>query len=267
MREKKPVKGSREQTSQSKYRAPALEKGLDILQLLNNERSPLTVTAICQRLGRSQGEIFRMVQVLEVRGFIEQDPKTDGYRLTDLLFSMAMRQPASQSLVEIAIPLMRTLASEIGQSCHLALHTRGDIVVIARMESMEQVGFTVRVGYRHSILETVSGLTLFAFQPEDVRARWLSMVEPKPSPADVKKFVAAADATRQNGFGRAPSTFVNGITDISAPVMRGDRAIAALTVPYIKTAFAQGPITTVVEKVTATAEFISSQLTEGDNRA
>jgi hypothetical protein len=38
-------------------------------------------------------------------------------------------------------------------------------------------------------------------------------------------------------------------------------------VPYIKTAFAQGPITTVVEKVTATAEFISSQLTEGDNRA
>ena len=47
---------------------------------------------------------------------------------------MAMRKPATQSLVEVAIPTMRTLASEIGQSCHLALHSRGDIVVVARME-------------------------------------------------------------------------------------------------------------------------------------
>lgn len=84
---------------------------------------------------------------------------------------MAMRKPATQSLVEVAIPTMRTLASEIGQSCHLALHSRGDIVVVARMESQEQIGFTVRPGYRHSIMKTVSGLILFAFQPDDVRAR------------------------------------------------------------------------------------------------
>jgi DNA-binding IclR family transcriptional regulator len=100
---------------------------------------------------------------------------------------------------------------------------------------MEQVGFTVRVGYRHSITKTVSGLILFAFQPEDIRAAWLAMVEDKPSPGEVKKFVAAADLARQNGYARAPSTVVNGITDISAPIKRGERAIAALTVPYIKT--------------------------------
>jgi DNA-binding IclR family transcriptional regulator len=50
-----------------------------------------------------------------------------------------------------------------------------------------------------------------------------------------QKFVAAAGLARQNGYARAPSTVVNGITDISAPVKRGERAIAALTVPYIKT--------------------------------
>src|SRR5580658_745726 len=165
----------------SKYRAPALEKGLDILRLLAGERTPMTVSTICQRLGRSQGEIFRMVQVLQTRGFVDQDPKSDGYYLTDLLFSMAMRQPATQGLVEIAIPVMRGLAAEIGQSCHLALHSRGEIVVVARMESMEQIGFSVRVGYRRSINMAVSGLTLLAFQPEDVHARWLEMIEPKPT--------------------------------------------------------------------------------------
>ena len=80
----------------AKYRAPALEKGLDILRLLAGEREPMTLSTICQRLDRSQGEIFRMVQVLQTRGFIDQDPRSDGYFLTDLLFSMAMRHPASR---------------------------------------------------------------------------------------------------------------------------------------------------------------------------
>ena len=255
------------QENHGKYRAPALEKGLDILQLLNSEHVPLTLSTICQRLERSQGEIFRMVQVLQARGFIDQDASTDGYHLTDLLFSMAMRQPMTQSLVEVAIPTMRSLASEIGQSCHLAVHARGDMVVITRMESMEQIGFTVRVGYRRPITKSASGLTLFAFQPDDVRARWLALVDPKPSPAEVKTFMAAAATVRSEGFAREASSVVNGVTDISAPIMRGDRAIAALTVPYIKTTHSQGSIPTVVEKVMASARLVASQLTEGDSRA
>jgi DNA-binding IclR family transcriptional regulator len=251
----------------AKYRAPALEKGLDILQLLAGERVPLTLSTICQRLGRSQGEIFRMVQVLQTRGFVDQDPKSDGYSLTDLLFSMAMRQPATQGLVEIAIPVMRGLAADIGQSCHLALHSRGEIVVVARMESMEQIGFSVRVGYRRSINLAVSGLTLLAFQPEDVRARWLELIEPKPTAAELKKFVAMADEVRKRGFARAASSFVGGVTDISAPIIRGDRAAAALTVPYIKTTQSRVSVPSVIEKLKMAAKQISEQLTEGDNRA
>lgn len=250
-----------------KYRAPALEKGLDILQLLNHEPKPLTLTAICERLDRSQGEMFRMVQVLQTRGYVDQDPESDGYHLTDLLFSMAMRQPVTQSLVEVAIPAMRTLASEIGQSCHLALHARGDIVVIARMESQEQIGFSVRVGYRRPITNAVSGLTLFAFQPEDVRARWLEMLDPRPSAPELKNFLSAAAVARKSGWARAPSSVVNGVTDISAPIIRGDRAAAALTVPYLKTINSKSSISEVVEKVQAAANSIAARLTEGDSRA
>lgn len=251
----------------SKYRAPALEKGLDILSLLAGERVPMTLSTICERLNRSQGEIFRMVQVLQTRGFIDQDPRSDGYFLTDLLFSMAMRQPVTQGLVEIAIPVMRGLAAEIGQSCHLALHARGDIVIVARMESMEQIGFSVRVGYRLALTQAVSGVTLFAFQPADVRSRWLGMIEPQPAPADIQRFIAEADAVRKRGYARAASTFVSGITDISAPIMRGDRAAAALTVPYIKTTYSRGSPPAVIDKLITAAGTISAQLTEGDNRA
>jgi hypothetical protein len=48
----------------SRYRAPALEKGLDVIELLAAEKSPLNLSAISQRLGRSSGELFRMLMVL-----------------------------------------------------------------------------------------------------------------------------------------------------------------------------------------------------------
>ena len=255
---------SQDVDASAKYRAPALEKGLDILCLLAGERTPMTVSNICQRLDRSQGEIFRMVQVLQTRGFIDKDPRSDGFFLTDLLFSMAMRQPVTQDLLEVAMPVMRSLAADIGQSCHLALHARGDMVVVARVESREQLGFSVRVGHRLAITRAVSGVTLFAFQPEDVRARWLSMIEPKPTRAELERFTAAADAARRKGHARAASTFVTGITDVSAPIIQCDRAAAALTVPYIKTTYSRGSLATVIEKLKAAADVISGQLSAAD---
>ena len=49
----------------SKYRAPALEKGLDILELLSEAESPMGMPMIAAELNRSKGEIFRMAAVLE----------------------------------------------------------------------------------------------------------------------------------------------------------------------------------------------------------
>ena len=45
------------------YSAPALEKGLDILELLSKQEAGLTQSEISRALGRSVSEIFRMLVV------------------------------------------------------------------------------------------------------------------------------------------------------------------------------------------------------------
>jgi hypothetical protein len=118
----------------SRYRAPALEKGLDVIELLAAEKSPLNLSAISQRLGRSSGELFRMLQVLEFKGFITTSDSGAGYVLTNKLFALAMAQAPVRSLVETALPVMRKLTFEIGQSCHIAVASEDQIVVITRIE-------------------------------------------------------------------------------------------------------------------------------------
>lgn len=248
-----------------RYRAPALEKGLDILELLAFENAPLTVSAISQKLGRSMSELFRMVQVLEFRGFIEQSGN-DGYVPTDRLFALGMSQPPRKTLLETALPLMRQLTSITGQSCHLAMQTRGDIVVVARIESSEKIGFSVRVGYRESIALTRSGAVLFAFQDDDVRASWLADLSPDINEEQIARLRNNSDKIRKMGYDKAKSDFTVGVTDISAPILRGHVAAAALTVPFMHTIRLKMPIELVIKHLRATAAEISASLHISDHR-
>ncbi len=248
-----------------RYRAPALEKGLEILELLAGEARPMLLSAIGQRLGRSTNELFRMMQVLQYKGFIDQEAG-GGYRLTDKLFSLGMEQPRTRNLLEIALPAMRQLAVTIGQSCHLAVHSKGQIVVIARMESDEQIGFTVRVGYRRSLLNTSSGAVLYAYQNDDTRKRWAALWEPQPSSQELAAFLRRCNSIRSRGHEMAVSSFVAGVTDISAPVVRGGQAAAALTVPFVHSNPLRLPMEETVGHIEAAAREISEQLLRSDSR-
>jgi len=247
-----------------RYRAPALEKGLDILELLASESKPLSSSEIVQQLGRSTGELFRMIQVLEYRGFIEQTPGSDGYRLTGKLFALGLDQPHVKSIIEIALPVMRQLSRNIGQSCHLALQSNGQIIVVARMESAEQVGFSVRVGYSRALQLTVSGVILYAYQSGAVRQQWERLFNPPMKKPELAAFRRRADEVRLRGFEQAQSEFVAGITDISAPILRGDSAAAALTVPFVhSTPVVMSEVDAAV-CIKAAAKEVSSELLQGD---
>jgi DNA-binding IclR family transcriptional regulator len=252
------------ETGGRRYRAPALEKGLDILELLASEAKPMAASAIVQRLGRSTGELFRMIQVLEYRGFIEQALDSDGYRLTGKLFALGLDQPHVKTLIEISLPVMRQLSRNIGQSCHLALPFNGQIIVVARMESSEQIGFTVRVGYSRALQLTVSGIILYAFQSDAVRLQWERLFQPPLKKTEIVQFRRRAEEVRLRGYERAPSEFVAGITDISAPIMRGELAAAALTVPFVHSTPLVMSEDDAATCVKASAKEISGELLHGD---
>ncbi len=246
------------------YRAPALEKGLDILELLAAEDHPLTMSAIVTRLGRSTGELFRMIQVLEHRGYVAQGQ--DGYVMTPRLFHLGLKRPPVRSLMEQALPEMRMLSDRIGQSCYLAIPSGAASSVIARMEASTSVGFSVRVGYRRPIHETPSGQVLYAFQPDQTRREWDGLFDPPLSDERHDHLVATADGIRDQGFAQADSAELPGMVELAVPIMRGGRAVAVLTVPFIRITDALVDGDQALAELRATATRISEQLIGNDAR-
>ena len=72
------------------YQAPALKKGLEVLEFLSGKAEPYALSDLARALGKSRNEIYRMVIVLERLGYLA---RTDGDRfaLTRKLFDLAMQ--------------------------------------------------------------------------------------------------------------------------------------------------------------------------------
>lgn len=217
----------------SKYRAPALEKGLDVLELLAATKAPMTLSQISVRLERSVSELFRMVQVLEARGYVASSPSGEGFELTNKLFSLGVSRGPSQNLLAVGMPMMQTLSETTRQACHLAIVSESRMVVIARVEAPGDVGFSVRVGYQRPLAHSSSGLVIYAFQKPRIRDQWRGILRPGLSSAEWATFEAQAERALSQGHFTAPSEYIDGITDLSAPIFSDAGVVAALTMPYI----------------------------------
>jgi DNA-binding IclR family transcriptional regulator len=153
------------------YPAPALEKGLEIIELLAAAGRPLSTRAIADNLGRSKGEIFRMLCVLMDRGYLNRDPATEELTLSGRLFDLGIRTPRARQLMEVAVPAMEHLSQTIAQSVHLVVLSEGQTVVIANSVGSGDVSFTLRLGYRRPAVEATSGQVMLAFQDAPTRLR------------------------------------------------------------------------------------------------
>jgi len=245
--------------SLSKYRAPALEKGLDVLELLAARAEPMGMVQIAAALNRSVSELFRMVQVLEHRGYVANTGAGDGLVLTNKLFSIGMARGPTRSLLEAALPVMRRLSDTIGQSCHLAVASADQMVVVARVEAPGNQGFSVRVGYHRAIVEATSGLVLYAFQPDVVREEWRRRLSSAIAPEIWTAFEDRAAKARVDRHVQAFSDVTRHVLDISAPILGPDGVAAALTSPYVETPTAI-PVDDTIAAIRAAADDVAIEL-------
>lgn len=217
-----------------RYRAPALDKGLDILELLAGVDGGLTQAEIAKRLDRSPNEFYRMLDRLVRRGYVTR-PDGDRYSLTLKLFGLAQLHPPVRRLVSYATPLMRELADGSRQANQLVVFDRGSAVVIAQQEAPGYWGISIRVGSHVSLFDTGSGHVLLAFRPAEERLMMISEhLRSTERPAQPPEFFERLDQIRDRGYEMMASLQTAGVYNLSAPVLGPDgKAIAALTIPYI----------------------------------
>lgn len=220
-----------------KYRAPALDKGLDILELLAAAPSGMNQAEIAKALGRTTNENYRMIDTLVRRNYLTRTPEGDRFMLSLKLLVLAHQHPPRRRILDIAEPLMRALSLQAEQSSHLALSENSDIVIASAFSAPGNWRQSLRPGALIGIYNTGSGRILAAFQPPEARKRMIDehQLVTGESPISANEFNDILDNLRAQGCAVEPSGTVRGTTNISFPILDpSENAIAALTCPFIE---------------------------------
>lgn len=244
-------------TTTTRYKAPALEKGLDILELLADEPDGLTQKEIATSLERNPSEIFRMIVCLEERDYINMKPGTERYQLTLKMFDLANRHPPVKRLSENALPTMNKLAHDIKQSCQIVVYNSGRVVVVAQVDSPHRYNFTVRLGTEVDLLDSASGLVLLAFSDDYHRKMMADSCGAElTEPVNVQ-----LEKIATKGMYEHSSPIVKGVINFGCPIFNHHgEVIASLTIPYIDKGEESAEKKEVRQHIKEAAQQISNQL-------
>ncbi|MBX3576325.1 MAG: IclR family transcriptional regulator [Rhizobiaceae bacterium] len=244
---------SGKQPPADRYRAPALDKGLDILEFLSGQPHGMTRAEIVKAIGRSPGEIYRMLERLVARDYVSRSVEGDRYALTMKLLVLGSQHPPVRRLVARAQPLMDQFTDKMQQSVHLAMPDRGYAVVVAQASGPANWEFRLRVGARLDLTATSSGQTLLAFQSPERRRETLAIWSGDGKAKELARIADTLEAIRGTGYRAGASLQLVGVRDLSVPVLgpSGD-AIAVLTCPYLQRVDAE-----TVDENTTLAELLT----------
>lgn len=217
--------------------APALEKGLDIIELLSSSMDGLTQAEISATLERTQSEIYRMLTTLVQRGYVTKSKADNRYTLSLKMFALSQHHPPINRLLETTSPKMREFAMMSWQSCHLGVENNGEIVIILSVGSPGNWSMAIHTGSVIGLTNTGTGRVLAAFRSDEdlhslIKKHRLSEGEPK---LNKKIFYQQIQEIREQGFDRRASGTVAGVVNLSYPILdsRG-YAVAVITCPYLE---------------------------------
>ncbi len=250
------------------YSVPAAEKALDIIEFLASQPDGMTVTEIAGALGRTVHELYRVVLVLEARGYLYRRAGSDRYRLSLKLFELAHQTSSVRQLTDAALPIMQGLAPKAQQSCHLAVLSGHEALIVLQIDSPLPMRYSVMLGAKFDFAETSSGVVIYAYSPEHVRQQLDGFLTSEKRGEEIGDVHGRAKSILKLGYEVKKSLAVGGVTNISVPVFDYlGHVVAALTVPYVPQRAATVSLEKVRELAIDAGRAISIDLGAGSREA
>ena len=185
----------------------AIDRAAELLVSVVESSRPLGVGELATSSGLPKSTTSRLVGALERRGLVQR--AGDRRVAPGPVLLRFAHQDRSVSLVELALPALRTLAELSGETINLGVPTPLGVEHLAQEDSRHFMGGTNWVGRRVPYETTANGKVLTAFNAGT------------PDGA----------AVRERGYASAVDELEQGLAAIAAPVFGPDGdAVAALSI-------------------------------------
>ena len=247
----------------------SLERGLDILEMIEAESGDIGVRELARRLELSPTIVQRLVSSLAVRGYIEKNPETSRYRLGHRSMILGASGERGVDYAATARRELDRLAHEHHLNGFVAVLRGGRAIYLLAVQAESPVAIRVSLGSEMPLHSTAAGKVLLA-SLDDGEARKLggraklAAITPHTI-TDPAALIASLAKVRRQGYATVVEENIPGVLSVGAPITdRGGNVVAALSVAFPKYLESGLTLQGSIPLVTAAALRISRALGGGE---
>jgi len=217
------------------YPIKVLDKTFSILDILLQHGSSMHMTEITEKLGLYPSTIHRILDTLKYRGYVEQDPKSQKYRLGLKLLELGMAKLHQMDLVKEAIPYLKELVKLCNETVHLGVLEGGEVLYLAKEESSQTIRMISYVGKRAPLYCTALGKILLAYMSEEEREKILQNREfprlTENTITDKEELEKELNRIKKQGFALDREENEKDVRCMAAPIRNyQEKVIAAISI-------------------------------------
>ncbi|MFB7251531.1 IclR family transcriptional regulator [Microbacterium sp. NPDC056234] len=202
--------------------APAsqtLSRGIRILEVLADERGPLTIDDVAARLRVHRSVAYRLLRTLEEHGLVSRD---SGGRVQLGTGLAALAAGVAHDLQAEALPELTVVANELGATSFLAVLDHDECVTLVSVEPRHAINpVAQRPGTRHLVTRGAPGKAILTQLGAPSRPRL-------PSALAEELDIAAA-----RGYATSHDEVIPTLRSVAVPLVLRGRAPAAIAVVFV----------------------------------
>jgi IclR family transcriptional regulator, KDG regulon repressor len=198
------------------------------------------LTEIAQALALSKATASRLLATLVSAGYLERDPVSLRYGLGPTAIALGGAALAVADIRQIALPTMRVLTEQTGETSLLHVVSGTESVCIEKIASPQPVHVTYEIGHRGPLHAGCSGKSLLAFLPPPEIETILARLDFRPY---TRHTIASLEAlrpelvtTRARGYAESTGELDEGVSSVGVPLLDGAGAVRAAIVLVCPTA-------------------------------
>jgi DNA-binding IclR family transcriptional regulator len=244
----------------------SLLHGLEILDMFERDRSEIGIGEMAQQLGLHRSTTSRLAATLAVAGYLEPAGEPGRYRLSGRLAALGELATAAGDVRRTALPYLRGLVRELGETGHLGVLEGTEAVTIEVVDGWQTVRMHSWVGKRSPAHCSSMGKALIAeLSPEEFAARYPGPDLEARTPATI----TSADELRKHlelirarGYAEDLEELEPHLCCIAAPVFgREGPAVASVSISGPASRLRDPAVlSSAADAVRATARLISTRL-------
>ncbi|MDR7049542.1 IclR family pca regulon transcriptional regulator [Duganella sp. 3397] len=210
-----------------------LEKGLQVIQAFDQERSRLSIAEVAAHTGLTRAAARRYLITLTHLGYMRHENKL--FSLTPMVLRLGQSYLHSARLPRLAQPLLYRLAYSLGEAASVGILDQDQLVCVAAVSAGQMVSSTLQPGTRVPAWCTANGRMLLASLPPAQLEAYLERLQPEPITEHTitgkERLALEITRARAHGYALVDQELELGLRTLSVPLRNfRNEVVAAMNI-------------------------------------